>query len=369
MRDILAERLLARVMKWDPQDLARERPDLQALAAFKYDGYQQFSPGMRFIESLALWLEQFRKDDERKIAYEFVRNRLIFISEIEIKHLVSIAFSHIVLPFLENKVAEEGEIEKWKTAKIFKSPDFKILLRQSAFLALSDGSRIDLFRRSAHFFLSHEQILRTHELSSDRERNMKQNLRNDLRDILGREPNEDEVRFRIVFLLDDFSGSGISYIRPNGDGKSHTGKIVGFYENQCKTRKENSLFNPEDLIVCQILYVATNRAKEYLERAGKELFAEIPFSVKPVYLLPDTTKLSYDNEEDRRILEILPKYYDSAIETESYKKGKHEKPYLGFDECALPLVLGHNTPNNSIPLLWFEENRKIRGLFPRISRF
>ncbi len=88
MRDILAERLLARVMKWNPQDLARERPDLQALAALKYDAYQQFSPGMRFIESLALWLEQFTKDEERRTAYKFVRERLVFISEVEMKHLV-----------------------------------------------------------------------------------------------------------------------------------------------------------------------------------------------------------------------------------------------------------------------------------------
>jgi hypothetical protein len=51
MRDALAERLLANVMAWTPEDVARERPVLQALAALKYDEYQQFSPGMRFVES------------------------------------------------------------------------------------------------------------------------------------------------------------------------------------------------------------------------------------------------------------------------------------------------------------------------------
>ncbi len=49
MRDILAERLLAQVMNWSIEDIAEERPDLQALAAFKYDEYQQFSPGMRLV--------------------------------------------------------------------------------------------------------------------------------------------------------------------------------------------------------------------------------------------------------------------------------------------------------------------------------
>lgn len=52
MKDALAERLLAAVMNWKEEDVARERPDLQAMAAYKYDEYRQFSPGMRFVESL-----------------------------------------------------------------------------------------------------------------------------------------------------------------------------------------------------------------------------------------------------------------------------------------------------------------------------
>ena len=37
MKDALAERLLAAVMNWKEEDVARERPDLQAMAAYKYD--------------------------------------------------------------------------------------------------------------------------------------------------------------------------------------------------------------------------------------------------------------------------------------------------------------------------------------------
>ena len=56
MRDILAEKLLVRVMNWNEEEVSRERPFLQAMATFKYDEYQQFAPGMKFIESLAMWL-------------------------------------------------------------------------------------------------------------------------------------------------------------------------------------------------------------------------------------------------------------------------------------------------------------------------
>ena len=47
MKDALAEKLLAHILEWSAEDVARERPILQAMAAFKYDGYEQFSPGMR----------------------------------------------------------------------------------------------------------------------------------------------------------------------------------------------------------------------------------------------------------------------------------------------------------------------------------
>jgi hypothetical protein len=53
------------------------------LARYKYDEYQQYAPGRRFIESLALWLRQLQSEAERRTAYEFVRRRLIFVSTAE----------------------------------------------------------------------------------------------------------------------------------------------------------------------------------------------------------------------------------------------------------------------------------------------
>jgi hypothetical protein len=77
VKDALAEKLLAHVLGWEPDDMARERPLLQAMASYKYDSYQQFFPGMRFIESLARWLARFETLEEWRDAYEFVKTRLI----------------------------------------------------------------------------------------------------------------------------------------------------------------------------------------------------------------------------------------------------------------------------------------------------
>ena len=60
----------------------------------------------------------------------------------------------------------------------------------------------------------------------------------------------------------------------------------------------------------------------------------------------------------------MNEYFDHKIVDSHYKKGKYDNPYLGFDECSLPLVIYHNTPNNSFPIIWAGE----KALFPRVTR-
>ena len=53
MRDENAQALLTEVMGWtDEQPVMEYVPVLQLLADFKYDHYQRFGPGKRFLESL-----------------------------------------------------------------------------------------------------------------------------------------------------------------------------------------------------------------------------------------------------------------------------------------------------------------------------
>src|SRR5262245_33261724 len=157
MRDALAERLLANVMEWTPEDVAEQRPILQALAAFKYDEYQQFSPGMRFVESLALWLQQFQMLDERKAAYAFVLSRLVFLSHAEMAHFSAIAYPDVIRPVFIEQAARDAEIAPFRVSQVLGTDAFKRLQGASLFFGLSDGARIDLFRRS-NKELSHEQI-------------------------------------------------------------------------------------------------------------------------------------------------------------------------------------------------------------------
>lgn len=366
MREILAERLLAKVMKWNSRDVAQKMPDLLALASYKFDEYQQFSPGMKFIESLALWINQFESDEERKKAYEFVRLKLVFISAKEMAHLVTVSYPDIIKPILIQHVADKNNLPEYKVIKIVNSVEFNVLSRQSLFLGLSDGAHTDILRRN-NPEISNEQVYQTYEISEGRAKNMLHKLGEDLKKTFGREPLEEEKRFRMAFLLDDFSGSGLSYLRY--EKSKYDGKVARFYNNIHDNKNPMSrLFDSSDIHIYIILYLATTQARKHLETIISKMFSpdKPQCTIQIVHELKDSVKLNTD--DDKEFTKLLKKYYDDDIEDEHYLKGKHAKPYLGFDECDIPLILNHNCPNNSVPILWFEEYRKYKGLFPRASR-
>jgi hypothetical protein len=81
MRDDLAGEVLASVMSWDTAQLAQYGAYIQDLARYKYDEYEGFGPGEKFIESLAAWLWQL-KPAERADAIKFVMTSLVFVSRL-----------------------------------------------------------------------------------------------------------------------------------------------------------------------------------------------------------------------------------------------------------------------------------------------
>jgi len=369
MREALAERLLAQVMSWTPEDVANERPLLQAIAALKYDEYQQFAPGMRFVESLALWLRQFNTKEERRTAYKFVKSRLVFFSAAEIAHLVTIAYPDHICPLLIRRAAETIGVPERHVAHIANSKEYRALRRQCLFLGLSDGARIDTFRRSTNPDLSHEQIWQTYEVSPEKGKSILSKLREDLQSILGPNGGADTSLFRMVFLLDDFSGSGRTYLRKEDDGKRLTGKIAKFKDQLQSPPSLSKLVDLDDIHVGIVLYIATQHAVGHLQSLLKELFEEcarVSFDIYVMHLI--NSEVSLDEERDADFLALAQNYYDSNAEDEHTRKGGTDVR-RGFAECGLPVVLSHNTPNNSMFLLWADpDQHRIRGLFPRVSR-
>ena len=81
---------------------------LRSLATYKYNDYQQYTPGNEFIESLALWLGQFNSTEERRHALRFIRERLVYISDAEMRHLVTLMARDRVPAIIQRDVRSQA---------------------------------------------------------------------------------------------------------------------------------------------------------------------------------------------------------------------------------------------------------------------
>lgn len=368
MRGELADQLLAEVMDWSSDELRDNRARIQNLARAKYNRYQQFSPGMQFVESLAIWLDQFDEPEERKTAYNFILDRLIFISRAEMRHFVSLAYPEKVRPQLVEQVAESEDISPIAVKQIVNSKAYELLRRQCLFLGLSDGAHAAAFRRGNTGRISHEQIVHHYRLNEKKAVDLLGELEEAMEDL--DHPSPQDALFNNLFLLDDFTASGKSYFRKERD--SYDGKIHRVLEDLQGDTPLSRVVDTNNLSVYALIYVASEYSFDRLERKLAEWSQKegAGITVKPLVVQKIRREDEVQRSQDGAFYKLIEEYFDDRIVDEHYEKGQTDEPYLGFDQCALPVVLYHNTPNNSVPLLWFPEGGEddLTGLFPRVDR-
>jgi hypothetical protein len=356
---------LAEIMAWETDQARNEFAWLRLMSQMKYDGYQDFLAGARVVESLADWLQQFKPND-RLVAYDFIRRSLVYVSAAEMNHLVELFYPETVVWRLQQEVARRLNIPAWRVwANDNSQKLFNRLRRQSLFIELSDGARIDVFRRANAGLISNEQTVTAPRLNDEKLDELLEDLRKDL--------NDATARFAFVFLIDDFVGSGTTLLRKKEDGR-WTGKLFRFWEdNESRFKK----YFEDDWSLCVHHYLATAQAVETVKqrhdeiasvRKSGEWFAKVQFS----YSAELPVDLPLVAEAHGPFLELADQYYDSSIENRHTKVAGTDAK-LGFGKCALPLILEHNTPNNSVALLWADTEgtngqHAMRPLFRRRQR-
>lgn len=377
MNDNLAVSLLAKVTKWDDKRLTKELPKLSFMARTKYDSYSQFDPGFRFMSSFAQWMSQFDKSDVETI-YSVFNRHLTFISSEQIKYLVDLMYSSKIKPFIRNLSASKSGLSNYQLKKIENSQEYKIQERLSLIVGLSDGSHIDILRRSGGF--SNEQVLPIYYPNEEKLQDISDELCKD--DLL---KGTNRNLFESLFLIDDFTASGTSFARK--EDNKFKGKIVkvlkGLKPKENGEEKASGdeskivlsdLFVKDRIVVNALFCIATEEAIANIKRQVNQFLVEndmtnlIQFNVDCVQLVKTEEIAQIKQHPGLKNVVKKDQYYDwTIILNDSYRKGKHDEPYWGFNECGLLLVLSHNTPNNTLPVIW-EDTDKFRGLFPRISR-
>lgn len=382
MLNRLALNLVAAVMSWDNETATREYGWLQLMSSMKYDGYSDFRAGVRFLENLVAWLRHFDAAD-RDAAYTFVKTRLVYISTLEMQRLIETFVPEIVTPYLRRSVASQLGIkpfEIWKDDATANAFDER--LRRCLFVGMSDGSRIDILRRANSGRLSQEQVVPMMNVDIDKW----EGLAKDLKKECG-----PAAKFDDVYLIDDFTASGTTFIRfPEGDPK---GKLYKFHRivEDAKGRLGNGFPLADGYTLHIHHYISTTQAHEALrdrvEEAERKLPGrswneakiteglKLPDDIRIASIDPDTRTPTPMRPGDDAVVGLCGNYYDDdlfkRLEPHCREAGQTDMKY-GYADCALPVILEHNTPNNSIPMLWAEtsgkEGRPMHPLFHRRDR-
>lgn len=368
MKTNTALRLLGSVMDWTDEVAQEEFSWMQIMARLKYDDYRDFLAGMRFLESLVAWLQQFKPED-RAAAYEFVRNRLVFVSVAERERLVELLYPRVIWPELVRSAAAQAGVRGWQVLiDATAAEHLKRERRVTLFLALSDGARLDAFRHANPGRISNEQVVVTVDPSEEKWTDLLKALRKDLKD-----PN---ASFGRIVLVDDFTASGTSLLRY--EEERWKGKLPRFLESVKSAKGKEAIGSGFSLLLHHL--IGTPQAEHHLATAVAAYRTADPDAWAPVadvqlsygHLYQSDLKL--DATRDALFIDLTNKYYDPGIQTEHTDKGGVPHLGLGYAGCGLPMVLDHNTPNNSVALLWAESEvskctgHRMRPLFRRRQR-
>jgi len=352
MNQDLALRVLGQIMAWNDEQARDEFRWLRLMARLKYDGYRDFQAGMRFIESLATWLQQFTLD-ERATAYAFIRRALVYIGPGEMQRLVEQFYPGTVRDRLFRTIAQERGIPAYRVlADAAASSDLDRLRRQTLFMGLSDGARIDTIRHANAGLLSNEQLVQGAQLDSDKWEDLRENLRRDL--------GEGTTGFRLVYLIDDFAGTGTTFLRPDPD-MGWKGKLMRFRESLTSAIETLGPVLAPDWELCIHHYVASADAARNIEQRLRDAHSALDTEgwARRMHasfgtVLPDELPIDKVPGRHDDFIALTRAYYDPKIETKHTCVGGVTHLGLGYGGCALPLVLDHNTPNNAVALLWAE---------------
>jgi hypothetical protein len=352
MNQTLGLRLLGEVMQWSDEQARDEFRWLKLMSRFRYDGYEDFRAGVRFLERLSVWLQQFKPED-RETAYQFIKNRLVYLGPAEMQLLVERMYPEVIERRLLRAVSTARGIPPYS---LWQNPaavsDLKALRRKSLFMALSDGARIDEFRRANVGVLSNEQIVVATQLDASKWRDLLKELRKD---------QGSSATFEEVYLIDDFVASGTTLLRFDDEEKSWKGKLVKFRDtlNEAQAALSGASIVADTAQIHIHHYVASAYAGSIIRErvlgmrrstAKAEWLDRVTFSFG--YLLPVDLPLTKESPEAFR--KLVEHYYDPSLQNRHSAVSGIDSIMFGYKECGLPLVFEHNTPNNSLPLLWAE---------------
>jgi hypothetical protein len=189
-----------------------------------------------------------------------------------------------------------------------------------------------------------------------------------------------------VYLIDDFMGTVTSFLRFNPEKQKWTGKLLRFKDSvdNAAASLDGDQILSNDWELCVHHYVGSAAAAQVISERQQQAESSLTVDgwAKAVHFsfgmqLPNDLPIDSVPGRFDSFIALTQKYYDPVIRTRHTDVGGATHLGLGYGGCALPLILDHNTPNNSVALLWAETDGgnhegavvpRMRPLFRRRQR-
>lgn len=275
------------------------------------------------------WLENFENENE-KINALYLLSRFHYFGSQQMRELLRVLFRDL---YKYRKISEIRKSNKNTTDLNIINEKFEDELKKTRFLGVGNPSE-----SGVHLLYFFRQ-----------ENKLPKNLFVETFKLLGNDPDLDDVK-EYVFI-DDFCGSG-------SQAKVYSKEIV----DKIKEKKPN-------IKISYLMLFATTDGKNNIQNLNKFDFVETVFELDESFKCFSEVSRYFQNVPkciSKNESKLLSDKYGYNIqmkiwEKESKKPKKQTIQELanrdksGYCDCQLLLGFHHNTPNNSLPIFWYDE--------------
>ena len=282
-------------------------------------------------DDVTVWLDNFNSESDKLTAL-YLLSRFMYFGSRQIRELLKVLFRDIFKYKIFQAIRENnsGTIDPNIIHR-----EFKIELMSTRFLGIGNpsesGTHLLYYFRQINRLAS-QLFINAHEAFKPRSTSNPLELK-------------DSSVKRFVFI-DDFAGSG-------HQGVSYSNSIV----SDLKAANE-------DIEVWYLVLFCTEKAMAYLINNSKFDFIDC------IYELDDSFR-AFSNES--RYFHDLDELMDKQLAKKTcLNHGYNLLPSapLGYDDCQLLIGFHHNTPDNTLPIFWFDEPSEFpwNPIFPRFPK-
>ncbi len=271
------------------------------------------------------WLSNFKGEDEKKQAL-YLLSKYMYFNQASIRYLLKALYrdkyrTPIIqeIRAMNNGIIDETVIES----------AFKTRLNSTRFLGVGNPSE------SGNHLLYHFR----------QENNLPVSLFVTVDDLIRSCDGLEHVVF-----VDDLCGSG---------SQVESDKTL----NMCiRTLRKNNHFPKFSYLMLLGTVKGINKIRILVDDYGRKLLDEVEaeMELNDSYKCFSNSSRYFDNKEEKtNTMEMCLKYGKKLVKKESHA--------LGYGNCQLLLSLQHNTPNNTLPIFWFD-NKDWKPIFRRHNK-